>query len=122
MQNQLFRKRPSSIDHSGASTVQPRPVRPTDVGSPPEAFEGADEDSGGVDLAAVYAVASAGGVGMVQVVPTLTHRDERERPAIGRLVATVERAAAYDVTDRVDRPGDVMQNEHAHQARPQERR
>ena len=76
----------------------------------------------GVDLAAQHAVARAGRVGVVQVVPRLAHG--RAWPATRRwrtCRATDERPLAERVADRVDRPGHVVQQGDAHQRAPEER-
>ena len=67
------------------------------------------------------AVAGAGGVGVVQVVPRLAHRGDGQRPDVGGAVAVGPGPVADDVADRVDRPGDVVQHRDADEAGPEER-
>ena len=50
---------------------------------------------------------------MVVVVPRLAERDPREPPDVARLVGGLEPAPAEEVADRVDRPGDVVEQEDA---------
>src|ERR1700733_4378931 len=76
---------------------------PAHVARPAELFEDPDGTGGNVDLPAVDAVAGTGRIGMVQVVPALAERQDRQRPEVRRLVtlAQLERALADHVADRV---------------------
>src|SRR5690242_4077238 len=62
---------------------------PADVGGPAEFLEGPDDAGGDVDLSALDAVAGAGGVGVVGVVPGLAHGGDGQRPEVGGLVPRV---------------------------------
>src|ERR1022692_1096962 len=53
-------------------------VRPADVVDPAELLGQPDGPGGDVDLALEHAVPGAGGVGMVQVVPGLAERQDRQ--------------------------------------------
>src|SRR3954471_19291287 len=63
------------------------PARPAHVRRPAELLEHPDQPRGDVDLAAPHAVAGAGRVGVVQVVPRLAERQDRQRPEVGGPVA-----------------------------------
>src|SRR5258706_16251141 len=97
--------------------VEAFPDRPADVADPAGSFEHPDHAGGWVDLAAHDTVTRAGRVGVVRVVPTLAHADDRQRPEVGGPVRSARRewALAVHVADRVDRPGDVVQQANAHQ-------
>src|SRR6185503_5316122 len=98
------------------------PARPTHVIGPAELLEGPDGAGAAVELAGVDAVAGAGRVGVVQVVPGLAHRQHRQPPDVGRLVTALERTLADGVADRVDRPRDVVEQADADQRPPEEGR
>src|SRR5690625_1602143 len=97
-------------------------ARPAHVPRPAELFEPADDAGTGVDLALEDAMASGRRVGVVQVVPRLAHGQEGQPPHVAGLVATGERALADGMTDRIDRPRDVVQEADANQRGPEERR
>ena len=69
-----------------------------------------------------HAVPGAGRVGVVQVVPRLAHRQDRQPPDVGGPVAGAERPLADGVADRVDRPGDVVQQARCGPASPRRTR
>jgi hypothetical protein len=94
---------------------------PAHVMGPAESFQGPDDAGGDVDLAGSPAVAGAGGVGVVQVVPRLAHRQDRQRPEVRGFALRGEGAIADHVADRVDRPGDVVQDRDAHESGPEQR-
>src|SRR5689334_3009854 len=100
---------------------QPGFVRPPDVIGPAEFLSQPDHSRGDVDLAFEHAVTRAGRVGMVQVVPGLAEGQNRKPGDVPGLVAHFEFFLAERVADRVDRPGDVMQERDSHQGRPEER-
>src|SRR4051794_17456509 len=54
--------------------------RPADVVDPAELFEDPDDACGDVELSSAHAVAGAGGVGVVGVVPGLAHGGDSKRP------------------------------------------
>ena len=54
------------------------------------------------------------------VVPRLAERRDRQPEDVGRVVVDVEAPLADEVADAVDRPRDVVQEEDAHEAGPQE--
>src|SRR5471030_2030374 len=115
---------PANVIASGRNSLgtETLPTRPPDVIGPADLLEGPDETGAGVDLAPVDPVTGAGRVGVVQVVPGLAHRQDRQPPDIGRPVAADERALADGVTDRVDRPRDVVEQADADQRPPEEGR
>src|SRR4051794_34696243 len=96
-------------------------LRVLDVGRPAEALEQADQPVGRVELTRREAVLRRRRERMVRVVPALAERDERDGPVVAALVLGLERALAVHVADRVDAPRRVVQQEHAHQAGPDER-
>src|SRR3712207_8704979 len=59
----------------------------------------------------IYTLSLHDALPILQVVPRLAHREDRERPEVRRLVPRGERALADDVADRVHRPGDVVRSE-----------
>src|ERR1700712_2239180 len=112
-----------SVTHlagGGLDARQPLGAGPAHLGGPAELLEQPDRPRGDVQLAAEHAVPGAGWVGMVQVVPGLTERQQGERPEVRRLVAGRERALTDHVADRVHRPGDVVQQRDPDQAGPEE--
>ena len=54
------------------------------------------------------------------VMPGLSEREHGEPADVRRLVLDVKAPASEEVADRVDRPGDVMDEEDPHQAAPDE--
>jgi hypothetical protein len=62
-------------------------VRPFDVEGPAKPFESLDEPGVDVDLSLEYAVARAGGVGVVKVVPGLALTQDGQPPDVPRPVA-----------------------------------
>src|SRR5436190_7973601 len=104
-----------------AATCYPLFGRPAHVVGPAGLLEPPDEARAGVDLPAQHPVPGGGRVGVMQVVPGLTHRRDGEPPHIDGLIAGAERAVAEGVADRVDRPGDVVQQGNPHEAGPEER-
>ena len=93
---------------------------PVHLGGPAEAFEDADHAGGYIDLAAVGAVPCASGIGMVHVVPALPERKQGKRPQVrGAVIAAgSERAGPEDVAQRIDAPGDVLEQGDPYQPRP----
>ena len=107
---------------AGPEAVEPGWGGPSDVRRPAELLEEPDQPGGHVELSGLYPVASASWVRVMQVVPALAHRQDRQRPEVGGAVAARSRTdAARHVADRVDRPGDVVQQHDPHQAGPEER-
>ena len=68
------------------------------------------------------AVAGRAGKGVVAVVPRLAHADDREHGDVAAAVLGRERATPEHVTQRVDAPRDVVQQEHAHEPGPEQTR
>ena len=103
--------------------LQPLGLRPADVVGPAELLEHPDQAGRGVDLTAQHAVPRAGRVGVVQVVPGLAERQDRQRPEVrARSPSRVSNGRSpYHVADRVDGPGHVVQQADAHQPGPEER-
>src|SRR5215213_8921979 len=97
-------------------------LRVLDVGRPPELLERLDQPVGRVELPALEAVPRRGRERVVRVVPALAERHQRDRPVVAALIFGRERPAAVHVADRVHAPRRVVQQEHAHEARPHERR
>src|ERR1700759_3198924 len=95
-------------------------VRPAHVVGPAQLLQRPDDARTGVELALQRAVPRAGRVGVVQVVPGLTERRDRHPGHVLRLVACLEFRRAERVADRVDRPGDVVQQRDPDQAGPEE--
>ena len=58
---------------------------------------------------------------VVVVVPGLAETGQREPEDVRRIVAGLEAACAEEVADRVDAPGDVVDEEDAHEPGPQQR-
>lgn len=65
-------------------------------------------------------MAGRAGEGVVVVVPAFAEAEDAEDEVVGRVVVALERAAAPDVADRVDAPGDVVHHEDTDQAAPEE--
>src|SRR5829696_2844381 len=82
-------------------------------------FHRADHPGRRVDLPPAQAVHRRARERVVVVVPGLAEGERREPEDVGRVVVDVEAAGAEEVADRVDRPGDVVQQEDAHRAAPQ---
>ena len=104
----------------GRQLVEPVPLGPADVGGPAEPLEQPDGARRDVQLAAVHAVPGAGRIGVVAVVPGLAHAQDRQRPEVGGPVAGGVGPLADHVADRVDRPGDVVQQADPDQRGPEE--
>jgi hypothetical protein len=60
------------------------------------------------------------GEGVVVVMPGLAQRGQGEPGDVGRAIVGVEPSPAEEVAHRVDAPGDVMDEEHPHQATPEQ--
>src|SRR5258706_6220215 len=100
---------------------QPGLIRPPDIPYPAELLGYPDGARGDVDLPLEHAMPRAGRVGMMQVVPRLAERQHGQPRHVLRLVPGLELALTEGVADRVDRPGDVMQERDPDQAGPEER-
>ncbi len=86
----------------------------------PSALQRPDHQRRGIELPAAQAVDGGAREGVVVVVPGLAERGEREPEDVGRLVVDLEAARAEEVADRVDAPGDVVDEEDPHQAAPEQ--
>src|SRR5688500_780611 len=84
-------------------------------------LEQPDHRSGRVDLTPSDPVNGRGGERVVTVVPRLAERDDRQRPVVRGPVVAAERALTEEVTDGVDAPRHVVENEDAGERPPQER-
>ena len=73
-----------------------------------------------VELVPLEAVEGRAREGVVVVVPGLAERERREPRDVGRVVVVVEPAKAVEVADRVDAPRDVVHEEEAHGAAPEQ--
>src|SRR5207248_3376971 len=71
------------------------------------------------DLIPPHAVKCRLGERVVVVVPALPQSKQPHDPLIATLIRRIERAAAELVTHRIDRPREVMCDEDAHQATPE---
>jgi hypothetical protein len=58
-------------------------------------------------------------LGVVVVVPALTHREDAEEHVVATLVTRLVRPRAEDMAHRVDAPRDVLDHEEAREAAPQ---
>src|SRR5580692_9794872 len=98
--------------------VQAGRGRPVHAGRPAEALEDADDAGGDIDLPGIGAMPGAGGIGMVHVVPALAEGEQGERPQVGGAVvpAGSEGPGADHVAQRVDAPGDVLEQGDADQS------
>ena len=92
-----------------------------DVPGQPHARHREDQPAGGVELIPAQPVEGRLREGVVVVVPRLAERRQRQPEHVRRLVVGVEAAAAEEVADRVDAPGDVVHEEDPHEAGPQQR-
>ena len=94
-----------------AVAVQPGGRRPPHLRGPAEPLEQPDDRRADIDLTRTDAMPGTSRIGVMHVVPALAERQQRERPQVGCPVeaARAERAAAEHVTQRVDTPGDVLQ-------------
>src|SRR5690606_41871350 len=97
---------------------QPLGGRPADVIAPAQRLEEPDDGGADVDLPLEHAVPGAGRVGVVEVVPGLAEGRDGQPPDVPRLVADLELLLAEDVADRVDRPGDVVEQADAYERAP----
>src|SRR5690349_8318214 len=79
-----------------------------------------DEVAREVELPPVESVERRTREGVVIVVPALAKRQQADDPLIAAAVRRLEFSLTKRVTDRVDAPGDVMRQEHAHQATPEQ--
>ncbi len=97
---------------------------PHDVPDQAELLQQHDHHAGrvGHPLPEAQAVKGRGGERVVVVMPRLAHRERRQPEDVARLILDVEAPATEEVADGVDRPGHVVQDEHADQAGPQQRR
>src|SRR6201996_8700621 len=105
----------------GALGLQPPGVRPAHVVGPAQLLQRPDHPGTRVELALEHTVPGAGRVGVVQVVPGLAERGDGQPGHVARLVPDLELLVAERVADRVDRPGDVVQQRDPDQAGPEER-
>src|SRR3712207_1259176 len=92
-----------------------------DVASESEPLERADDPAARIDLPPAQAVKGRGGEGVVVVVPRLAERQRRQPGEVARLVGGAEPAPAEEVAQRVDGEGDVVEQEDAHEAAPEQR-
>ena len=74
----------------------------------------------GVELPPAHPVGGGGREGVVVVVPRLAEGQHRQPREVARLVVGVEAPAPEEVAQRVDREGDVVQDEQPHGAAPQQ--
>ena len=66
----------------------------------------------------MHAVTGRAGEGVVVVVPTFTHGEQAEQPVVPAGIGGFEGALSKGVTDRVDRPSDVLVHEEANKSAP----
>ena len=70
----------------------------------------------------LQAVDGGAGKGVVVVVPGLPSEGSGQPEDVGRAVVGLKAAAAEEVADRVDAPGDVVDEEDPHQPTPEQPR
>jgi Protein of unknown function (DUF998) len=114
---------PGSSGGGAAAALEPGAARPADARGPSRPLEHPDQLGRQVKLSAVDTVPRAGRIGMVHVVPALPERQHGQRPEIGSPVvpACGEGPAPEHMAQGVDTPGDVLQQEDAHEPGPQQR-
>ena len=57
---------------------------------------------------------------MVVIMPTLTKTQQSDNPLVVALIVRLELTFAKHVADGIDTPGDVVREENAHEATPEE--
>jgi hypothetical protein len=95
-----------------------RRLGPAHVVCPPEPLPNPYTRSGEVELPTIHAVSGKRGECVVSVVPRLTEGQESKRRKVLGSVTRSKRAASKGVTDRVDAPRDVMDEQDADYASP----
>src|SRR5947209_7166095 len=85
-----------------------------------DALQDANHDRGRVELEATKSVSGRGGKGVVVVVPGLAKRSQRQPREVAGLIVGLEALAPEEVTQRVDAERDVVQDEDAYGAAPQQ--
>src|SRR6516164_103398 len=109
------------VAQAGELAGQPPLVRPADIPGPAEQLGPPDDPGADVDLTFQRPVPGAGRVAVMQVVPGLAKRGDGQPGDVPGLVPDLEVLVAERVADRVDRPGDVVQQADPDQAGPEER-
>ena len=66
----------------------------------------------------MHAVTGGAGKSVVVIVPTFTHGKNPEEEIVAAGIGGFKGATAKGVTDRVDRPGDVLVHEKANEPAP----
>src|SRR5262249_12447726 len=91
-----------------------------DVPCESELLERPDHPGRGIELPRLHPVDRRGRKGVVAVVPGLAEGGQREPREVARLVGGLEIPLAEHVAERVDRVGDVVEDEDPHRAAPEE--
>src|ERR1700760_4945644 len=91
---------------------------PDDAPGKPEPLQRPDHPASRVDLDPTETMKGGGRERVVIVVPRLPEGEQREPPDVARFVVRFEATPPPKVADRVDRPGDVMQQEDSDCATP----
>jgi hypothetical protein len=98
-----------------------RGSRPAHVVYPAEALPEPNARSRDVELPPIHAMSCQRRECVMRVVPGLTERQESQRCKVLGSVARSKRTTSKSVTDGVDAPGDMVHEEDADQAAPDER-
>src|SRR6187401_1772306 len=85
-----------------------------------EECEALDDDVADIKLPPAEAVSRGGGEGVVVVVPALAEGEEGDDGVVAAVVAGAEGTRAPEVAHGVHAPGDVVHEEDADQAAPEE--
>ena len=83
-------------------------------------LEAVDDQGGDVDLVPAQAVGGRGREGVVAVVEGLAEGRDRDQGEVARVVGGLEFAVAEDVAERVDAVGEVVEDEDADEAAPEQ--
>ena len=109
-----------ALSSSGGLGGQALGRDPDHVPDQAELLEAVDDEGRDVDLPAAEAVGGGGREGVVVVVPGLAEGRDRDQGQVARLVGGLEVAVAEDVAERVDAVGEVVQDEDADEAAPEQ--
>src|SRR5262245_23525795 len=93
---------------------------PDDVPGEAEPLQRPDHRRGGIELLALHAVHRRCREGVMAVVPGLAERRQGEPGEVSRLVGRLEVPLAEHVAERIDRVGDVVEDENPDRASPEQ--
>jgi hypothetical protein len=85
-----------------------------------EAFENPDKVAGEIELPPVEAVKGRARKSVVIVVPAISETDQRQYKQIMTAIVGLEGALAKGVTEGIDTPYNVVNEEDTHEAAPKE--